>query len=314
MRLSFLPKHIQDSLQNLNWNFLTEIRLRLNQPVIVEYSGEYNYLGRFGLVQNKNDAIFCENIVSIFNSAVDGSVYNYTEQIKNGFITVSNGVRIGISGEYVISGGKVITIKSPTSLNIRIPHNVFGCADVLCKRLFSDGVKSTLLFSRAGLGKTTYLREMAKFCSNQRLNTLVFDERNEISAMDGYGKGYDLGEWVDVVRASDKLSSIQNAIRAMKPRVIITDELYGEQDFEAVKYAQSCGIAVFASTHIEKRDMLKKMSFDYYVKLIKIAKEPIVYDKDFNTCFGDNFDNDGGISPVVEEEKQGKTLCRASRF
>ena len=45
------------------------------------------------------------------------------------------------------------------------------------------------------------------------------------------------------------LGAIPSAIRAMKPDVILTDELYGEDDIKAVKYAADCGICVIASSH-----------------------------------------------------------------
>lgn len=287
MSLSFLSAELKSAIANLNYNFLSEIRLRYGQPVIVEYKGEYKYLGYTGICEDDKKAIIASSIPEMLNKATGGSIYSYAEQMKSGFITVEHGVRIGLAGEYVTQNGEINAIKCVTSLNIRIPHDIFGCSNALCNEVFSDGLKSVLIFSRPGLGKTTTLRDIARNLSEKfKINILIFDERSEISAMDSAGNGYDLGKTVDVVRCSDKLSAVASAIRAMKPQLIITDELYGEKDVAAVKYAIDCGICVVASSHVVRRDLLIKMPFDYYAELRKIGQEPVIYDKNFNIIGG----------------------------
>ena len=110
---------------------------------------------------------------------------------------------------------------------------------------------------------------------------MIFDERNEISAISGYD-GFDLGDRVDIVRCYEKKSAIASAIRAMKPQVIITDELYGDRDIDSVNYAVDCGITVIASSHICNKEKLCQMPFDFFVQLIGIGVDPVIYDKNFN--------------------------------
>ena len=290
MTLSFLPNDVQNALSHLNYNFLSEIRLRRGQPVIVEYKGEYKYINAFGIADNTNNLITVTEIEPIILSATNGCIYNFTEQMKNGFITVGHGIRIGIAGEYVTQNGEVTTIKEITSLNIRIPHNVVNCADFVVENLYFEGLHSTLLYSKPGLGKTTMLRDIALSLSRmQKYNILIFDERNEISAICGKD-GYDLGDRIDVIRCYEKKSAIASAIRAMKPQVIITDELYGDRDIESVRYAVDCGITVIASSHICNREILRKMPFEFYVQLIGIGAT-LIYDKDFNTVGRNGLDN-----------------------
>ena len=294
MSLSFLPGEVSAALAHINLNFVTEIRIRQGQPVIVGYKDEYYYLDRFGLSKKREGAIIGGEIAPIINSATGGSIYSYAEQMRSGFITCEHGVRIGLAGEYVTQNGAIKTIANLTSVNIRLPHDVRGCAGYICENLFTDSVCSAILFSKPGLGKTTKLRDIARHLSdNLQLNVLVFDERNEIAAMDAYGNGYNLGGRADVVRAGNKLFAFESAIRAMKPDVIITDELYGEGDIEAVKYACNCGISVIASTHVTDREILKIMPFEYYVELKTLLGQPVIYDKNFVTysrCRTDDFD------------------------
>lgn len=295
MSLSFLPAEVLSAVSHLNYNKLSEIRLRKGQPVIVEYCGRYVYLGGNGVAAGAKDGIAVAEVTPVLNAATGGCVYGFTEQMKNGFITVGHGVRIGVAGEYVTENGAVTTIKNVTSLNIRIPHDIKGCADSLFKTLFLGKPKSTLIFSKPGMGKTTMLRDIARKLS-PRMNVLIFDERGEIAALDGYGEGFDLGT-VDVVRCYSKLGAISSAIRAMKPDVIVTDELYGEEDLKAVQYAADCSVTVIASSHITDREKLKKTPFEYFAEIKSLGGKPVIYDKNFNSycdCRAD--DGAGSIS------------------
>lgn len=284
MNLSFLPSEIHSALNNVNINYLNEIRLRSGQAVIIQYRGEYKYINGYGISQSSNNALVCDSAESVLKTAISSNVYVYSEQLKNGFITLDGGIRIGIAGEYVTQGGEILTVKSVTSLNIRIPHDVVGVADGIYSAICGDKIRNTLIYSPPGFGKTTLLRDLArKISKNTELCILIFDERNEIAAMNGDGKGFDLGKGCDVVRGCNKLTAFKNAVRVMRPEVIITDELYGDGDIAAVKYAADCGISVIASSHTVNVAKLKELPFDMYVRLSGIGKEIVVYDKNFDT-------------------------------
>lgn len=293
-----MPEEIRRAVAHLNQNFITEIRLRVGLPVIVDYHDEYYYLYDFGVTRDRERAIICGEIASIINAVTGGSIYSYAEQIKSGFITGYHGVRIGLAGEYVMQNNYVNTIANITSLNIRIAHDIVNCAKSICTEIFDKEICSVLLFSKPGMGKTTKLRDIARFLSEEKhLNVLIFDERSEICGLDWYGNGFQIGDRIDVIRSGNKLVCFQNAIRAMKPDVIITDELYGEGDNLAVNYAAQCGIAVIASSHITDKETLRKMPFKYFVELKSVFGQPIIYDKNFNSCGSGGIDDiDRGFS------------------
>lgn len=277
MKLSFLPPVILSAVRNLNINLLTELRLRSGRAVMAGYGGEYGYLHPCGVSGLRTGAVICPDVASILNDAMDGCVYSFSEQLKAGFITAEGGVRIGVAGEYVSENGRIKTIARPTSLNVRIPHDVDGCSEGIFSFMRTCGCLSMLLFSRPGGGKTTMLRDLVRHISGEfGYNVLVLDVRDEIAA------GYDLGDTADVVRSCDKLSAAESAIRAMKPDVIVTDELYGEGDIAAVKFARDCGIDVIASSHVCDRVRLAALPFDRYAELCGVGRGSVIYDKNFD--------------------------------
>jgi stage III sporulation protein AA len=311
MNLHFLPSNLRQALDNLNCNFISEIRLRRGQAVIIEYKGEYKYINQTGIVGRKEDALVVYDVEKILSDAMCASVYAYSEQLKGGFITVDGGIRIGVAGEYVCDSGKVSTIHSVTSLNIRIPHDVTNCSKEIYNTLLNKEVCDVLIFSPPGYGKTTILRDLTKqICKNYSYNILLFDERNEIAAYDNGVFAYDLGEKVDVIRSGDKIVAFENAIRAMKPQVIITDELYGENDFSAVSFAINCGIKVIASSHITKVESLKKLPFSYYVQLTGISQRPNIYDKNFNSLNDNNIDDVARVHSFTRKEEENDRVRR----
>jgi len=282
MNLSFLPSPVKQALIGLNLNFIREIRLRKGQPVIILYNGEYKYLTRFGLSAQSGGALICESVKDVLVGATENSVYAYQEQLKRGFITVEGGVRIGVAGEYVTEGDRVLSVKNITSLNIRVPHIAYGCGEEIFKAISNGGLKSTLIFSPPGYGKTTVLRDLAAQISKKlKLNVLICDERREL-CLGGNGLQCGLGGMCDIVSGASKAFVFENAVRAMQPQAIVTDEVYGQSDLNAIKFLHECGITFLASSHITDRDILKNFPAEYYVYLSGAAKTAEVYDKNFS--------------------------------
>ena len=78
---------------------------------------------------------------------------------------------------------KVKTIRHISGLNIRVAHEVKGCADTLYSRCTRMGkLIPTLIISPPGCGKTTLLRDMIRKISDEGQTVGVVDERSEIGA------------------------------------------------------------------------------------------------------------------------------------
>ena len=259
--LDFLPPRLKECVRHVNLNLLYELRIRADKPLRANYQGEFCYLGEQGLCAEKGALRPTrEEVEETLFAASEYSVYSVENQIRRGFITGQAGERIGLSGSFVYDGTGVLSVHTVTSLCVRIPHAVEGSAEEIYRQCLDDGVKSLLILAPPGEGKTTLLRDLARLvCERRLLNVLVSDERGELSAGD-------LGATSDVIRFADKLTAFTAGIRAMRPDVIVTDELLPE-DYPAVRRALQSGIAVFASAHLKRFEDVPEKLFERYVLL-----------------------------------------------
>ena len=109
--------------------------------------------------------------------------------------------------------------------------------------------KNLLVIAPPSGGKTTLLREIARLASNDGFNVCVIDERREIAGAVKGVSGLDLGKSVDVITGVKKLKAYECAIRSMNPDVVVTDEIYGAEEVDAVLDAMRAGVKVAASLH-----------------------------------------------------------------
>ena len=297
--LDFLTEKYADALCYLNEYFLYEIRLRAGKPVVVNYKGQYVYLCDRGISPVAAGALTATaaELEEIVFRASEYSVYSVTEQLRQGFLTGSMGERIGLAGSFVYEDGKTFTIKEITSLNIRIPHEIIGCAEDIYRFCLKKGLKNVLVLSAPGRGKTTILRDLARLiCQKGIVNVLINDERNEIAA--AY-RDFTLrtGDFCDIVRYSYKKDALTAAVRAMRPDVIITDEIAGAEDISSVTDCARSGVRIIASAHMKDitslhaspvfYPLVAEKVFDYYVVLDfnEIGKIYDVYDEGLQSVY-----------------------------
>lgn len=297
-----LPPDLYDSLDGVNVNALQEIRLRVNKPTIVCLNGENYFLGTSGLVNKRKDAYFCDtdDLQNILLNVSNFSLYAVNEHIKQGFISLNNGIRIGIAGQVVTENGKIITIKNFNALNIRLPHEIKGCADEVVSYLFENGqFLNTLIISPAGEGKTTLLRDLIRILAGTYMKrVLVLDERNEISASLNGEPQMNLGDFSDIIVDCTKQFGFYNGIRTMNPEIIATDEIGNQSDCDALEYAGNCGVKIIATIHAKNLSQLKNKTqlehifkykiFERFVVLAKvdgIPKITAIYGQNFNEIY-----------------------------
>jgi stage III sporulation protein AA len=264
--LKILPSESRALFERLPWERVYELRLRANCPVVVSVSGKRFYLTENGLSNKSDGAVVVTrtDLDSIVHKASDYSVYSVNDQLKQGFLTIRGGVRIGICGELVSERGVVSTIKNINSLNIRIPHEVRECSSCVVPYVFGERrPHKTLIIAPPGAGKTTFLRDLANQVDRHYvlLNTLIIDERGELAACHLGENQLDVGDCADVLTGSDKAYGFDNGIRSMGPDVVITDEIATEADIDMIARCCRSGVAVLASVHAGNLDEVRMKPF-----------------------------------------------------
>ena len=272
MLKDILPDFLSKSISFLKYDDLCEVRLRLSMPITVNYKNAYYFLGING-VCNEKDAIICTNDVLkyVVSKASNYSIYAVNDEIKEGFLTASDGIRIGLTGTVVMQDDKVLTIKNISSICIRIPHQIVGSSYKISKFLFDETgqVLSTMIIGAPGVGKTTILRDLCVQINKAKrdLNILLLDERMEISSSVNGMPTLNVGTGTDIICGGKKCFNIINGIRSMSPNVIIVDEIGGIDDIKAIEYAINSGVSIIASVHSKDIfEFQKKLDFENLIK------------------------------------------------
>ena len=277
--LGILPLHIRTIIKqaDINWDDLQEIRLRIQKPVILKYRSKACYLSEQGKITTRKEQLHIvtsQEIRQAMEYISSYSMYAYIEQLKQGFLTIRGGHRVGICGTVVMDHDKVKTIRHISGLNIRIAHEVKGCADALysiCTRM--GKLIPTLIISPPGCGKTTLLRDMIRKISDEGQTVGVVDERSEIGACYQGVAQNDLGIQTDVMDACEKGQGMNMLIRSMAPDVIAVDEIGSKEDVEALFFCayRGCSILATAQESLSKnpymREIINKKMFQRYVIL-----------------------------------------------
>ena len=176
------------------------------------------------------------------------------EQLKQGFLTIRGGHRVGICGTVVMDHDKVKTIRHISGLNIRVAHEVKGCADILYSRCTRMGkLIPTLIISPPGCGKTTLLRDMIRKISDEGQTVGVVDELG--ACYQGVAQN-DLGIQTDVMDACEKGQGMNMLIRSMAPDVIAVDEIGSKEDVEALFFCAYRGCSILATAHGKNKESL----------------------------------------------------------
>jgi stage III sporulation protein AA len=272
----------------INYEKLQEIRLRMNAPLLVIYENrEFFVTDEAKLIDNPDRAVLItkNEIRETMEYISNYSLYAFEDEIRQGFITIHGGHRIGIAGKTIIEDDSIKGIKHISYINVRLAHQVKGCAKQVFPYLFhkeTGEICHTLIISPPRCGKTTMLRDMIRMVSNGSggragMSVAVVDERSEIGACYMGMPQNDLGIRTDILDCCPKAKGMMMLIRSMSPQVIAVDEIGSKEDIEAIDYVIGCGCKLIATVHgnsiedIQNKpilgELVKKRLFERYVIL-----------------------------------------------
>ena len=258
----------------ISFSKLQEVRLRIGKPLIV-------IADNIEFVLHKT--IEKEDLMEILEYVSNYSLHAFENELKQGFITIEGGHRVGVTGQVLIENGEVKNIKHISSMNIRISHEILNCANIILPYITRNKqICNTLIISPPRCGKTTLLRDLVRQISDgsrwvRACTVGVVDERSELGGCYLGVPQNRLGIRTDVLDNCPKSKGMLMLIRSMSPQVIAVDELGSLEDIHALEYAMHCGCRMVATVHATSMDeirskplfeqMVKEHRFERYVVL-----------------------------------------------
>lgn len=244
-----LPSGLWEAVESLSpaeREQIEEVRLRLGRPVSVTLAAEERFLP--GTVTDR------ETLERVLERASRCSVHTVLEQLRNGFVSVQGGHRLGLCGTGVVEKGVLVNLRAVSSLSLRQAREVRGIAAGVLASLWEEGrLQNTLILAPPGRGKTTLLRDLVRAVSSGEgcppLRVGLADERGELAGVWDGQPMLDVGPRTDVMDGCPKDVGIMTLLRGMSPQALAVDEITRREDADALLQAVGCGTALLATAH-----------------------------------------------------------------
>lgn len=301
--MNLLADNLRKTVEKENPDFdqIQEIRIRVGQPFrITETDGEHALPS-----EHCPHIVTREELKETMEYISHYSLYAYENELRQGFLTVKGGHRVGVAGKVIVDNDKVKNIQYISSLNIRIAHEMIGCADKILPYITKNRqVCHTLIISPPCCGKTTLIRDLIRQISdgNQYVKGCsvgVVDERSELGACClGIAQNH-MGTRTDILDCCPKSEGMIMLIRSMAPQVIAVDEIGTSEDIHAIEYAMQCGCRMIASVHgLDMEEAKKKPVLGELIRRRMFERYVVL----------GNDSHPGEVKKIYDE--RGSVLCR----
>lgn len=173
-----------------------------------------------------------------------GSIHTHQNELSQGFLTTSQGCRVGVAGRFIQRNGLPV-LQQVTSLNLRIARVVPIPLPEKLRAKLKEHFVGMLIVGEPDSGKTTLLRQIAIELAEMQRGAAVVDERGELFPLE---KGVSFPA-LDVLAGVPKEAALQMALRTLSPQVILLDELGSLRETAALEQDFFSGVDFVASVH-----------------------------------------------------------------
>lgn len=242
-----LPPALSDALLSFvgeDGGDIEEIRLRAGRTASLTVGGR-NLMTSVVLTGG--------DLTAILTHMCGGSLYAYDQTIRDGYVTLPEGVRVGVAGRAVCEEGRIIGVCEISGLCIRLPHVHREVGREICRLLRGLNCGDTapqgiLIYAPPGEGKTTLLRGVAVGLSGGDgqipLRTVVVDTRGELG-FETEGRGLCL----DILRGYPRARGVEIATRTLSAQVILCDEIGDTEEALSLISTHHGGVPLVATAH-----------------------------------------------------------------
>ena len=143
--LRIFSLHIRRILERAAPDFdgLQEIRLRAGRPLAIVERGREVFLTGDGARTREAGAawrVTAQELRETMEFVGEYSLYAYEDELRQGYLTIRGGHRVGVAGRVMAENGTVRVMRSISFLNVRVAHEKKGCADRVMPFLYGrDG-------------------------------------------------------------------------------------------------------------------------------------------------------------------------------
>ena len=274
---AMLPYRLTDEIGRCSCSMIEEIRLRRDRCASLTCGNE-NILLECRLDGHEMDELFFK--------LCGGAVYAHAESISQGYISLGDGIRVGVCGRAAVENGRIIGVDKVSSIVVRLPHRApRGVGNALAELMRNGEGGGVLVYSAPGVGKTTVLRDAAAcLASGERaMRVAVVDTRGEL--------GYSLeasGLMVDILTGYPRRDGISVAVRTLGAQIVVCDEIGDADEATDILASHNCGVPLLASAHAGgMRELMSKPGiarlhrgkvFCKYAGLLRREKKMFEYD------------------------------------
>ncbi len=202
-------------------------------------------------------------IEEAFYALCGGSVHAHQAELAEGYLTLPGGHRVGVGGQYLAHPEEGVILRRVRSLNIRVARLREAALPPSLTAVLQGRFTGLLVAGEPDSGKTTLLRSIARWLSEQARAVAVIDEREEL-----WPAAFAAARCppLDILSGLPKGRAVQMALSTLAPQDVKLDELGGMEEVQGLEQGFFGGVDFVASLHAASMEELLRRPQVTYMK------------------------------------------------